>query len=60
MKSAIEEATGQNRIKCERHLEMRLKLEVDEATKRYYLHLIVVHAKSNQTKHHETGDNIDC
>lgn len=32
---------------------MRLKSEVDEATKRYYLHLIVVHVKSNQTEHVE-------
>lgn len=32
---------------------MRLKLKLDEATKRYYLHLIVVHAKWNQTKHIE-------
>lgn len=47
-------------IECELYLEMRLKLKIDEATKSYYLHLIVVHAKSNQTKHHEKTDNIDC
>lgn len=39
--------------KFQKHLEMRFKLKVSEATKRYYLHLIVVHPKWSQTKQTE-------